>query len=157
MTAADVMSRTVVTIPKEMSIQGAAHLLAQHQISGAPVVDDFGRCIGVFSTTDVVYWADQGRYHTARGRPDVGCAHSDWQAMDAEPTSSEGVGRYMTLEPVTAPPTTPVTEMAGMMSDAHIHRVIIVDDQGRPTGVVSSMDVLAAIARASRTPVDRRG
>ncbi len=33
------------------------------------------------------------------------------------------------------------------MTDAHIHRVIIVDDQGRPTGIVSSMDILAAVAR----------
>jgi CBS domain-containing protein len=155
LTAADLMSSTVVTIPKEMSIRGAAHLLAQHQISGAPVVDDCGRCIGVFSTTDVVYWADRGYYVTAHGRPDLRCAHSAWQVLDPEPSPGDGVGRYMTLEPVTAPPTAPVRDLARMMTDAHIHRVIIVDDQGRPAGVVSSMDVLTAVARAPGNPVDR--
>jgi CBS-domain-containing membrane protein len=147
LTAADLMTCTVVTIPKEMSIQGAAHLLAQHQISGAPVVDDYGRCIGVFSTTDVVYCADHGHF-TATGHPHLRCAHSAWQVLDEQPFADDGVGRYMTLDPVTAPPTTPVNELARMMSDAHIHRVIIVDEQGRPTGVVSSMDVLAAVSRA---------
>jgi CBS-domain-containing membrane protein len=156
LTAADLMSNTVVTIPKEMSIRGAAHLLAQHQISGAPVVDDQGRCIGVFSTTDVVYWADRGNYVTARSNPDLRCAHSAWQVLDAEPSPDDGVGRYMTLDPVTAPPTTPVKELAHMMADAHIHRVIIVDGEGRPAGIVSSMDVLAAVAQAPGKPVDQR-
>jgi predicted transcriptional regulator len=32
------------------------------------------------------------------------------------------------------------------MLDAHVHRVIVVDRQGRPIGVVSSMDILAAVA-----------
>jgi CBS domain-containing protein len=34
-----------------------------------------------------------------------------------------------------------------MMRDAHIHRVIVVDDRGRPVGVVTSTDILAAVAR----------
>jgi CBS-domain-containing membrane protein len=155
LTAADLMTDTVVTIPKEMSIKGAAHLLAQHQISGAPVVDDHGRCIGVFSTTDVVYWADQGHF-AATGHPHLNCAHSAWQVLDGQPFADDGVGRYMTLDPVTAPPTTPVNELARMMTDAHIHRVVIVDEQGRPTGVVSSMDVLAAVARAPERSTDPR-
>jgi CBS-domain-containing membrane protein len=36
------------------------------------------------------------------------------------------------------------------MCDAHIHRVVIVDERRRPVGVVSSMDVLAAVARMDR-------
>jgi predicted transcriptional regulator len=36
-----------------------------------------------------------------------------------------------------------------MMMDAHIHRVIVVDSENRPIGVVSSTDILAAVARAA--------
>jgi CBS domain-containing protein len=32
-----------------------------------------------------------------------------------------------------------------MMLDAHIHRVVVVDKERRPLGVVSSTDVLAAV------------
>jgi CBS-domain-containing membrane protein len=37
-----------------------------------------------------------------------------------------------------------------MMVDAHIHRLIVLDPTGRPTGVISSIDVLAAVARAAK-------
>ena len=53
-TAADLMSPTVVTIPQDMSLRGAARLLAQADVSGAPVVDAAGRCVGVLSARDFV-------------------------------------------------------------------------------------------------------
>ena len=34
------------------------------------------------------------------------------------------------------------------MIDAHIHRIIIVDQHQHPIGIVSSTDILAAVARA---------
>jgi predicted transcriptional regulator len=44
------------------------------------------------------------------------------------------------------------------MVDAHIHRVLVVDDQNRPCGIVTSTDVLAAVARAAqRRPQKREG
>jgi CBS domain-containing protein len=54
----------------------------------------------------------------------------------------------MTADPVTAPAATLIGELARMMLDAHIHRVIVVDTQRRPVGVVSATDLLAAIAQA---------
>ena len=33
------------------------------------------------------------------------------------------------------------------MSGAHIHRLIVVDEDRRPIGIVSSSDVLTAVAR----------
>ena len=40
LTAADLMSRDLVLVPQEMSLQGAAHLLSRSHVSGAPVVDE---------------------------------------------------------------------------------------------------------------------
>jgi CBS-domain-containing membrane protein len=65
----------------------------------------------------------------------------------AEELPADAVGRYMTTDVVTAGPQTPLPELARMMVDAHIHRVTVVDEQGRPVGIVSSTDVLAAVAR----------
>ena len=63
LTAFDLMSRNVVTIPRQMSLHAAAHMLAQAEISGAPVVDEHGRCVGMLSSTDVMRW------WTARNSP----------------------------------------------------------------------------------------
>jgi len=36
------------------------------------------------------------------------------------------------------------------MVDAHIHRVLVVVDQNRPQGIVTSTDILAAVARTAQ-------
>ncbi len=191
-TAAELMSREVITIPEDLSLRAAAHLLFQHRIGGAPVVDAEGRCIGVLSATDFVHWAEDGaqgaedallpscpyqtKGHllsgaevvlctlaegscclqemrpTTAGRHTAVCRQStgvltDWQQVtDKLPVSA--VRRYMTADVVTVGPETPLPELARTMLDAHIHRVIVVDEQRRPIGLVSSTDILAALAYA---------
>lgn len=67
LTASDLMSRDVVLLPQEMSVRAAARMLADAHISGAPVLDQNGCCIGVFSTSDVVRWAaDKDRSRALR-------------------------------------------------------------------------------------------
>ena len=51
----------------------------------------------------------------------------------------------MTTDVVTAPAQTRIGELARRMLDAHIHRVFILDAQGRPAGVVTATDILAAV------------
>lgn len=146
-TAADLMSASVVMVPEEMSLQGAAHLLAQAHVTGAPVVNSEGRCVGVLSATDFVHWVD--RNHTRPKTPQNDFCAS-WQMVDPTELPEEAVSNYMTRDPVTATQTTSIGELARMMIDAHIHRVIVADKTGKPVGIVSSTDVLAAVARADQ-------
>ena len=121
-TARDLMSDPVVTIPQHLTLRAAARLMAREQISGVPVVDAEGKCVGILSAADfLALWA--------RG----------------EGAGDEAVSRHMTADPVTTSPATPITELARMMLDAHIHRDVVVDKERRPLGVVSSTDVLAAV------------
>jgi CBS domain-containing protein len=132
-----------------MSLTGAARLLARAGVSGAPVVDPEGRCVGVLSANDFVAYADKG--HRAAKRPHPrSCAHSAWQVIDFERVPEEEVEQFMTADPATVRPTTPLAELAQMMVDAHIHRLIVVDADDRPVGIVSSTDILAAVARSAQ-------
>ena len=147
LTAADLMSRDVVMVPRGMSLRAAAHLLSETRVSGAPVVDDMGECVGVLSATDFMHWVGQERRDASRPVfSDPGCFHSAWQITDVEDLPTEEVGSYMTSDPVTVPPGTSIAELARRMTDAHIHRIIVVDAQHRPIGIVSSTDILAAVA-----------
>ena len=56
MTAGDLMSRNVLVLRQDMPLREAARLLLLHQISGAPVVEPGGTCVGVLSVTDLVRW-----------------------------------------------------------------------------------------------------
>jgi CBS domain-containing protein len=197
LTAEDVMSRAVVTIPRRTPLRDAARLLRRADVSGAPVVDDEGRCVGLLTAADFLRWAEdgcpdatsdlahacsyqmKGRLLTgeeavvctlAEGscplqvmRPTTGGRHvavclqptgvlSDWQQV-AENAPGEA-GRYMTTDIVSVGTGTPLPEVARKMVDAHIHRVPVLDERGRPVGIVSSTDVLAAVARDSRRLAD---
>jgi CBS domain-containing protein len=55
-TARDLMSVELVTIDASMPLREAAAMLAKRKIHGAPVVDEQGRCVGVFSVTDLARW-----------------------------------------------------------------------------------------------------
>jgi CBS domain-containing protein len=149
MTAADLMTRNVTVLPRAMSLRAAAHLLSEMQISGAPVVDETGECIGILSATDFMHQVGYGKQaacHPPAVNP--GCIHSPWQIVNVEELPTEDVAAFMTADPVTVSPGTSIAELAREMMDAHIHRIIVVDARNRPVGVVSSTDVLAAVANA---------
>jgi CBS domain-containing protein len=150
LTAQDLMSREVVTIPREMSLRSAAHLLAQAEISGAPVVDAQGRCVGVLSATDILRWVEGEAPAAAPSFAQPSTVCSEWQVIDPEALPVEEVGSYMTADPVMVGLNTTIGVLAREMLDAHIHRLIVVDEHDRPIGVVSSTDLLAAIAYAER-------
>jgi CBS domain-containing protein len=148
------MTASLVMVPEEMSLQGAAHLLAQARVSGAPVVNHQGRCVGVLSATDFVQWAGKCQQGAAAlSAAATFCAA--WQIVDPSQLPQEAVHNYMTRDPVIVAGGTSIGALAKMMVDAHIHRVIVKDSVGKPVGIVSSTDVLAAVARASQEAAAR--
>lgn len=153
LTAADLMSRAVITLRQDMQLPEAARVLARTHISGAPVVDDAGRCVGVFSTADIARLALRDADAAPRRPTAPGCTCSDWQILDLDDWDVfpvDFVSEFMTADPVMVPPTTPVRELARQMVDAHIHRLIVAGPDQHPLGIVSSTDVLAALARTAR-------
>ena len=151
LTAADVMSNNIVMIPREMSLQAAARMLARAEVTGAPVVDANGRCIGVLSATDFMHCLERDpvKRHAAQDSAHGIC--QPWQIPDADVRPCLVVDDYMTADPVLAAPGARIGELARMMIDAHIHRIIVADPvTQRPLGIVSTMDILAALARVEQ-------
>lgn len=132
LTAGDLMSHDLVSVSRETPMRETGRLLLLHQISGLPVVELDGTCVGVLSTTDFLRW----------------------QITNAEQSSTGKVEQYMTLDPVTVTIDTPLTELAQRMADAHVHRVLVVDRLYRLVGIISSTDVLAGIVRTGRTEAE---
>jgi CBS-domain-containing membrane protein len=148
LTARDLMTAEVESIPQWMSLPVAARMLSRAHISGAPVVDGEGRCLGVISSMDFMTWAEGGEAAPNRTHEEDS-AHSAWQMMDPEAVPTNLVRRYMTADAVTVPPGMLIGELAQKMVDAHIHRVLVVNEENKPLGIVSSTDVLAALATAA--------
>jgi CBS domain-containing protein len=121
------------------------------QISGAPVVDEMGECVGVLSATDFMHQLGNGARAACRTMYAVAeSVHSPWQLVEMDDLPTDDVSAHMTADPVTVFSGTPIAELARKMTEAHIHRIIVVDGQHRPIGVVSSTDILAAVGHADR-------
>jgi CBS domain-containing protein len=93
----------------------------------------------------------QRAYWDRAGKQQVKCIEpsgiaTDGQIVMLESASADAVKHFMTHDVVTAQPTTQITELARIMIVAGIHRLIIVGDDRKPLGVVSSTDIIAAVA-----------
>jgi len=74
----------------------------------------------------------------------------DWTTLQPEITPADPVERWMTVDPITVPATADIHECAQRMLNAHIHRLIVVDEDHRVVGVISSTDLLTALVGHSK-------
>jgi len=148
LTAGDLMSPVVVTLPEDMSLSAAAHVLRREQISGAPVIDRHGRCVGVLSANDFIRRVEEEVLpHRTHHEEFLGM---EWQGMELEDSELDSVADHMTADPVMVSRKVSIAQVAEMMLEAHIHRLIVVDSESRPVGVVTTTDILAALVRESK-------
>jgi CBS domain-containing protein len=74
------------------------------------------------------------------------CILSDLLVRDLASLPTEELKRYITRGPISVNSQTPLRDLARIMLDAHIHRLIVVDNEKRPIGIISSSDLLAILA-----------
>ncbi|MEQ8211522.1 MAG: CBS domain-containing protein [Lacipirellulaceae bacterium] len=144
----DAMSRELVTLPVHATMSEASQLLIKAGVTGAPVVDEFDHCVGVLSDYDFM----------RRERPREGwcgvAMHPDdssettevrdqryWAEFGAE----DLVDQFMSRAPQTVDLNLSLLDAAEYMIGSHIHRLIVIDENSRPVGIVSTFDILKAI------------
>lgn len=125
-TVAQVMTPDPILIRDTESLQSAARLLEENEISGVPVIDDAGQLVGVLSESDLV---------RARATEHL---WSRWPGLTV---------RHLMHTPVlTADRSMSIPEAAALMEKAHVHRLVVVaDDQQTPIGVISTSDLVRSM------------
>jgi CBS domain-containing protein len=143
----DRMSTDLVTVHPDMTLREAAKVLAKAKVSGAPVLDVDGRVYGVISITDVVrHQAKQAKRGPAMGFYALGdFGLLDTSLLEPELLNSTPVARVMSTRAVTIAPNASLLQAADLMSREGIHRVLVVEEE-KLLGIVSSMDILRALA-----------
>lgn len=146
----DVMTRNVVQVSADETMDKAAELLNQHDISGAPVVDELGRCVGVISGSDFVLRerVRQGAKISSGGVERVFVQDAPGRPYHIEDIAGDRVSEHMSSEVQTVAASESLVDAARIMCSEHIHRVVVLDRDKRPVGLVSSLDVVAAMVHA---------
>jgi CBS domain-containing protein len=128
----DLMTVDLVVVEPDASAADAERLMKTNRVSGLPVVDD-GVTVGVISLTDLV---------VARSSDMI---HANWPRMR--------VRHLMTAPAVTVHAGTSTERAAELMVSHHIHRVVVVDDEDAPIGVLSALDLLRLLLRDRRAAI----
>jgi len=158
LTARDVMTKTLICVSADDTIDAAVALLRANRITGAPVVDADGKLVGILSLSDLVQ-REAGPDDS--GEPPVPLAHghagATWDLFDvAQPldaqTGEELVRDRMSPKVAAVTEGAPLVEVARVMCDGHWHRVPVVDEADKLHGIISTMDVLAALVHAADEP-----
>jgi CBS domain-containing protein len=143
LTAVEIMTRDVVTVEKGTTIRELAELFTKYRIGSIPVVDDEGKLIGIVSESDLV---EQDRnFHI----PTV-ISLFDWVIYlesekkferELKKMTAQTVADIYTAEVETVAPSTPVSDVADIMSRKHIHAIPVVEG-GKIIGIVSRIDLI---------------
>ncbi|MER8004229.1 MULTISPECIES: CBS domain-containing protein [unclassified Streptomyces] len=145
-TIEDVMTREVVRTTRDTSFKTVVGLLAEHRISGLPVVDDGERVLGVISETDLLQ-RQAAQDDVRRGRrPRLFRLTRSARAAAAKARATTAE-HLMTRPAVTAELGESVTEAARTMRRHAVERLPVVDRQGRLAGIVTRGDLLRVFLR----------
>jgi len=147
MRAIDVMVRDVVTVRPEAEVAEAVKLLAEHDVSALPVVDQAGNLVGVLSEADLIHRAEIG---TERHRPWwlEAVTGASTLAEDFAKSHGKKVGEVMTDGVISVTEETPLSEIAALFERKCIKRVPVVKD-GKLIGIVSRSNLIQALASAA--------
>ncbi|MCA9177240.1 MAG: CBS domain-containing protein [Planctomycetales bacterium] len=137
----DMMRRDVLVVRKTDTMEQAAATLSEAGVSGAPVVDEAGRCVGIVSGADFVR-----QQSTRNGTATMSAENGG--VYQLQPCHDQLVADHMTPVVQTVDPESPIINAARVLCEERIHRLVVVDENGRPEGVLSSLDFVAAMVAA---------
>jgi CBS domain-containing protein len=174
------MTRNVVTVTRETTLREAVELFTENHISGVPVVSGH-EVVGVVSASDILEFAasipelssrpsDDSSWRDAPSEDEVeradaisGSYYTDLFAGDESDVADrigapEEVGmldahtvdEVMTHDAIALSSNDSVLSAADVMRGRSIHRVLVVDD-GKLVGILSTLDLARAIAEHKLT------
>ncbi|MCB9152288.1 MAG: CBS domain-containing protein [Caldilineaceae bacterium] len=123
---ADLNPHVPITIDVQSSLERATRQLNLHNIGCLLVTDARDQLVGIFTERDVLMKV----------------------AGLVDDLSDAKVADYMTPSPVTIKPDQPIAQALHLMSVHGFRHLPLVDEQGHPTGIISSRDVVAYLNQA---------
>jgi CBS domain-containing protein len=147
---ADAMTKDVVCVSASQTMAEAAAALKRREVSGAPVLNDCGRLVGILSATDFI------RHEMASARPSSAqgeaehclASHGELGALSIEYSGQDLVGAHMTSAVQTVRPHVRLLDAARIMCAQHVHRLPVVEENGKVIGMITSLDLVAAMVKA---------
>ena len=149
LTAEAIMTKSVLLVDEVMELVDAAALLAESQVSGAPVVGDNGVIVGVVSEKDFLKEMGVGAKPSFMQIANH-CLNN--QGCMIGRLHNKTVGDIMTRPPITGTPGMTVGAISALFAERQINRLPIIDAERRPVGIVTRTDLAHSFHTCGRRP-----
>jgi len=143
--ATDIMTKDVITVKNETTIEELARLLIDHKISGVPVLDDNNKMIGIVTENDLI--KKNKRFHI----PTIVRLFDAYFLLDSGKVEDEikkmvatTVGEIYTKKVLSISEDTTLEEIATIMAEKHIHLLPVLRDD-EVVGIVGKADVVRSM------------
>ncbi|KSW12705.1 histidine kinase [Pyrodictium occultum] len=116
------MTEQPVTVGLNTSIRDVAQLMRKNRIGSVLVVDEEGKLRGIVTERDIVFACSEG-----------------W-----DPNTKQA-WEIMTEDPIAVKPDEDIVDVIKKMRDANVRHLPVVDDEGKPIGIISARDIMDTI------------
>jgi predicted transcriptional regulator len=152
LTAKDIMTLDVLEAKADWSLRRLVEFLAENSISGAPVVSEDGKLIGVVSLTDILrhdtlpekYVEPHGPHDYYLSTLEHPFSPQEIDAFQLETEPQTTVRDIMTPRIFNVGEDSTVQEVSDTMIKGHIHRVFVTREE-KVVGIISAVDMLRII------------
>jgi CBS domain-containing protein len=150
LSARDLMTTEMVTVPPATPVLAVARLLSERGISAVPVLDPVGSLLGIVTEADLIRRLAGEAEEPASWLANL--FHSaERDALRFARTHGATAADIMSTDLVTVRPEKGAAEVARMMEERNIRRVLVTQDE-RLLGIVSRADLLRALVASRPEP-----
>jgi CBS domain-containing protein len=145
--ASDIMTRSVITVTPETSIKDLAGILTRNNISGAVVVDNDEKVIGVVTGSDLIFQNKKLHIPAVVAILDSYFFLEKPKKMGLEMQKIAGatVGDIFSQKVTAVQEDATIADIATIMSEQHIHTLPVLKDDTL-VGVIGKKDIIKTIA-----------
>jgi CBS-domain-containing membrane protein len=143
--AKDIMTRDVIIVKPDTTIEDLARLFMRHQINGTPVVDDNGNLTGIVTENDLI--SKNSRLHIPTivrlfdAFIPLGTSRLE---VEIKKMAAFTVGDICTRDVTTIDDETSVEDIATIMTEEKIH-ILPVLKEGKLIGIVGKKDLIRSM------------
>lgn len=140
----DIMMKEIITVSEDDTVEKCAKLLATHDLSGLPVVDDKGYVKGVITEGDLIK-------HNSKVQVPApleilgGIFYLDNPNKfydDVKKSMGYFVKTVMTKDVTSVKPDEKIEDAAALLVREKIKRLPVLDEEGKLIGIVSRKDIM---------------
>jgi len=139
----DIMSRDVVSVSTDTTLNDAWGLLRKHKVKLLPVIDEQRQVLGIISLVDYLKRLELEGYEDLYGRLE------NFVKGEDEASDAPRVGNIMASPAFTVQQSEPIVSLVPLLSDKGMHHVPVVDADNKLVGIITQSDLIAALYTSS--------